>query len=218
MSESAFRVYKIFAAVLCLCSIAVGGFFGWLSRGSGQKPSEPSAGSVLLPTAASTAPPIPETLSSQEKLYRDYFAASEYRNGSYTLQDLDGNGIPEMLIRPNEELHEIVTLEDGAPVVIMSDYGLFLCEGNIVGQYTEGSGGCTVWYYEIEGAQAKPLVCIVWMFHEDAWYTSTDYTGDWDTMTPVTKEQKGEIVSQYLPLEPYSENGYLHFLYQDVQN
>lgn len=217
MSDSAFRIYKIFAAVLCLFAIVVGGFFGWLSRDSVQKPSEPSAESILLPTQT-TVPPTEETLSPEEQVYLDYFTASEYRNGKYTLQDLDGNGVPEMLIRPNEEVHEIVTIVDGEPVVIMSDYGLFLCEGNIVGQYGEGSGGCTVWYYEIDGSKAKPLVCIVWMFREDAWYTSTDYTGDWDTMTPITKEQKAEIVSQYLPLENYSENGYLHFLYQDVQN
>ena len=223
MSRRAFRIYKIFAVVLCACALFVGGLLGWLSRDLAQKPGQHPAESIVLPTQTNlpettvpTEPTISETLSPEEQIYRDYFTFSEYRGGRYTLQDLDGNGIPEMLIRPNEEVHEIVTIVDGEPTVIISDYGLFLCEGNIVGQYGEGSGGCTVWYYEIDGSQTKPLECIVWLFHEDAWYTSTDYSGDWDTMTPITKEQKRKIVSKYLPLEPYPESGYLHFLYNDI--
>ena len=224
MSDSAFRIYKVFAAVLCVCAILLGGFFGWLNRGMDETPSEHPLEPIVLPTqttipetTAPVEPPMPENLSPEEQLYRAYHQSSEYREGTYTLQDLDGNGVPEMLIRPDEDIYEVVTIVDGEPVSLLSGYGLFLCEGNIVGEYSEGSGGCTVWYYEISGSQAKPLVCIVWMFHEDAWYTSTDYTGNWDTMTPITEEEKNVIVSQYFPVEKdYSDQSYLHFLYHDI--
>lgn len=220
MSDRAFRIYKIFAAVLCVCAIIVGGVFGWRSRKQVHQPDEPPAESLVIPTSTTvpeTAVLPRETMSPEEQIYLQYFQASQYSGGSYTLQDMDGNGIPEMLIWPDEEVHEIVTIVDGKPVVIISDYGLFLCEGNILGQYGEGSGGCTVWYYEIKGSVAQPIVCIVWMFHEDAWYTSTDYTGSWDTMTPITEEEKNQIVSQFLPQEKdYSDQNYLHFLYNDI--
>lgn len=219
MSRRAFRIYNAAVVVLCILAVAIGGTLGYLR--AQQDPSEVPVTIPMIQMPETTEVPATteEMLSDVEQKYLQYFQNSEYRNGRYTLQDLDDNGVPEMLIWPNEEVHEIVTIADGEPAVILSDYGLFLCEGNIVGQYGEGSGGCTVWYYEIQGSVAQPVVCIVWMFHEDAWYTSTDYTGDWDSMTAITKEQKREIVSQYLPLEKeLPESGYLHFLYSDILN
>ena len=218
MSRRAFRIYKIFAGLLCLCALALGGFLGWKSRVQAYQPAPEKYPVLSIPTTVpeTTTAPV-ETMSPEEQIYLRYFQACPYNGGTYTLQDMDGNGVPEMLIWPDEDVHEIVTIADGEPVVLFSDYGLFLCEGNIVGQYGEGSGGCTVWYYQIHGTQVQPLVCIVWMFHEDAWYTSTDYTGNWDTMTPISKEEKNEIVSKYLPLDKdIPDSGYRYFLYREV--
>lgn len=164
---------------------------------------------------------MPTNLSHEEALYWQYFNTLEYKeNKSYTLSDMDGNGVPEMLIwnDPNV-LEELVTIEGGVPVSILKGYDIFLCEGNILGKYGEGSGGSTVWYYKIDGAQAKPLVCLVWLFEKDQWHNSPDFTGDWATMTPITKERQREILSQYLPLDKsYSDHGYMHFLYNDILN
>lgn len=226
MSDRVFRIYKRFAAIMCVCAVIVGGFLGMMSlkmeRKPAEEPAEPSKFPVQTTVMSTTVPtelPMTEKLFTEEQIYQEYFAASEYRGGRYTLQDLDGNGVREMLIWPNEDVHEIVTVVGEQPVVLLSDYGLFLCEGNVIGQYGEGSGGCTVWYYEINGSVAQPIVCIVWMFHEDAWYTSTDYSGEWDTMIPITEDEKSRIVSQYLPQEKdIPETGYLHFLYHDIMN
>jgi len=219
MGHRAFRIYNAAVVVLCILAVVIGGTLGHLHAQQGQTGDLGTVPLTQLSETTEDSAATEEMLSDAEQLYLQYFQNSEYRNGSYTLQDLDENGVPEMLIWPNKEVHEIVTIVDGEPSVILSDYGLFLCEGNIIGQYGEVSGGCTVWYYEIQGSVAKPVVCIVWMFHEDAWYTSTDYTGDWDTMTSITREQKREIVSKYLPLEKeLPESGYLHFLYSDILN
>jgi len=226
MSDAAFRIYKLFAAGLCLFAITVGGFFGWLSLKWEQEPSEQMAEPIvlptqatILPTAAPTEPPMPENLSPEEQLYWEYFQTLEYReHKSYTLSDMDGNGVPEMLIWNNPNvLCEIVTIENGAAVSVYEGYDSFLCEGNILGKYGEGSGGSTVWYYEIDGSELKPQVCLVWLFEKDQWYNSPDFTGDWSTMTPITKERQKEILSQYLPVEKeYPDQGYLHFLYHDI--
>lgn len=226
MSDSAYRIYKIFAAVLCLCAIAVGGFLGWVSRGLAERPSEPVEEPIVLPTQTTipettppTEPPMPENLSPEEQIYWEYFSAVEYRDSkTYNLSDMDGNGVPEMLIWQNPNiLSEIVTIENGAPVSIVEGYDMFLCEGNILGKYGEGSGGSTVWYYEIDGTQAKPLVCLVWLFEKDQWHNSPDFTGNWDTMTPITEEEKDQILSRYLPIDRnYSDQSYLHFLYNDI--
>ena len=226
MSDRAFRIYKIFAAVLCVMAVFTGGFFGWLSlkleQKSGEQIVEPivlPTQPALLPTAAPTEPTMPEKLSPEEQIYWQYHAALEYKERyTYTLSDMDGNGVPEMLIwqEPNG-LREIVTIENGEAVSIIEDYDIFLCEESIIGRYGEGSGGSTVWYYAIDGSQAKPLVCLVWLFHEDQWYNSPDFTGEWATMTPITKEKQREILSKYLPLEKaYSDQSYLHFLYYDI--
>lgn len=228
MSDRAFRIYKIFAAVLCVCAIFTGGFLGFLSLRLARKPESHPLEPIVLPTqttvpptTAPTDPPMPTNLSHEEALYLQYFNTLEYKeNKSYTLSDMDGNGVPEMLIwnDPNV-LEELVTIEDGVPVSILKGYDIFLCEGNILGKYGEGSGGSTVWYYKIDGAQAKPLVCLVWLFEKDQWHNSPDFTGDWATMTPITKERQREILSQYLPVDRnYSDHGYLHFLYHDVTN
>lgn len=226
MSDSAFRIYKIFAAVLCVCAVLLGGFFGWLSLSLDRKPSDSSVEPIVLPTQSTmppttppTEPPMPESLSPEEQLYWEYFNTLEYKeHKTYTFSDMDGNGIPEMLIwnGPNR-LCEIVTIENGAAVSICEGYDLFLCEGNILGEYGEGSGGSTVWYYEIDGSKLKPQVCLVWLFEKDQWHLSPDFTGEWATMTPITKERQKEILSQYLPMDKkYSDQDYLHFLYEDI--
>ena len=228
MSDRAFRIYKIFAAVLCVCAFAVGGFLGWLSlrieRDPEERPLEPivlPTQTTVPPTTAPTEPPMPENLSPEEQLYWEYFNALEYKDHkSYSLSDMDGNGVPEMLIwnDPNG-LQEIVTIENGVPVSVIKGYDIFLCEGNILGKYGEGSGGSTVWYYKIDSTQVKPQVCLVWLFEKDQWHNSPDFTGDWATMTPITKERQREILSQYLPLnQDFPETGYLHFLYNDILN
>lgn len=228
MSDRAFRIYKIFAAVLCVCAIFTGGFLGFLSLRLARKPESHPLEPIVLPTQttvpptiAPTDPPMPTNLSHEEALYWQYFNTLEYKeNKSYTLSDMDGNGVPEMLIwnDPNV-LEELVTIEGGVPVSILKGYDIFLCEGNILGKYGEGSGGSTVRYYKIDGAQAKPLVCLVWLFEKDQWHNSPDFTGDWATMTPITKERQKEILSQYLPLDKsYSDHGYMHFLYNDILN
>lgn len=228
MSNSAFRIYKIFAVVLCICAMIVGGIFGWLSLKLDRKPSDHPMEPIVLPTQPTippstlpTEPPMPDNLSPEEQLYWQYFQALEYKeHKTYTLSDMDGNGVPEMLIwnAPNG-LREIVTIENGVPVSIVESYDLFLCEGNILGKYGEGSGGSTVWYYEISGSKMKPLVCLVWLFEKDQWHNSPDFTGDWATMAPITKARQMEILSQYLPIEKdYSDQSYLHFLYNDILN
>lgn len=228
MSGRAFRIYKIFAAVLCVCAIFTGGFLGFLSLRLERKPESHPLEPIVLPTqttvpptTAPAEPPMPTNLSHEEALYWQYFNTLEYKeNKSYTLSDMDGNGVPEMLIwnDPNV-LEELVTIEGGVPVSILKGYDIFLCEGNILGKYGEGSGGSTVRYYKIDGGQVKPLVCLVWLFEKDQWHNSPDFTGDWATMTPITKERQKEILSQYLPLDKsYSDHGYMHFLYNDILN
>ena len=226
MSDRAFRIYKIFAAVLCVCAVLLGGFFGLLSLKIERKPEEHPLEPIVLPTQPTvppttppTEPTMPVSLSPEEQIYWQYHAGVEYKESkTYTLSDMDGNGVPEMLIwQGSNGLREIVTIENGEAVSILEDYDIFLCEGNIVGRYGEGSGGCTVWYYEIDGSQAKPLICLVWLFHEAKWYNSPDFTGDWDTMSPISKERQVEILSQYLPLDKdFPETGYLDFLYRDL--
>lgn len=217
MRKKTFRKYLVFAVGLVVCVFLAVGLLGYLSLRADTASEEPatlSAASEQTTVPETTAVPT-ETLSPEEQIFRDYHEASKYRDDeSYTIQDLDSNGVPEMLIQRYGSLHEVVTVQNGVVVSVLQGSTLFLCENGVVGQYSEGSGGCTVWFYQLSGAKAESQMCLVWLFEKNTWYTSTDHTGDWDTMQPISEAQRLEIIEKYPPLEEPSSWSFLQLIYQ----
>lgn len=221
MSERVFRKYKVFALCLFVCAFLAGGLLGWLNIRLEQsrsdtfmKTSEPAQETTVPKTTSAPTDP----LSPEERLYWEYFEGSEEREyKSYTLQDLDGNGVPEMLIYQGDSLRQVAAIRDGAVVTVLEDNGIFLCENGIVGHFSEGSGGCTVWFYQVNGTEADTLVCLVWLFHENVWYTSSDYSGDWNTLTPISDADRIRILSQYPSVEDPASKPMLQRVYQIME-
>lgn len=157
-----------------------------------------------------TEPTEITTESSDLAPYEEYI--STVAKGEYRYVDLDEDGEQELFIYRKNSKSELVIISDGTPIRILFENHLFLCEGNIIGQYSEGSGGSTVCYYKIDNNEAVIVDAVVWIFHYDAWYRGTDINTQ--NMTPITMEEAKKVSKQYALIDnsvPY----YLTWLYSE---
>lgn len=200
--------YRILLPV-AVGSILLGGLLGYLSL-KWKHVDDPENVFTTVPPTTAITPVTTMPISPEELLYHAYMEAAE--PGECTYQDMDGDGTDELLVNRYGGLNEIVTIRDGKAESLLSASDLFLCKDNVIGQYGEGSGGSTIWFCKVENQQLKNLDCLVWMFQENAWYRSPDYTGEWDTMVPITEEERWAVVEQYPPLEMKS-GSFMDFIY-----
>lgn len=128
--------------------------------------------------------------------------------------DMDEDGLKELLFyyvdRFGGTQPDIVTIREGKAVSLLDDAlfdrDFFLCEDNVIGQWGEGSGGTTYWFYKVENQHLKNLDCLVFIYNESTWYRSPDYTGSWDTMVPINEEERKTVAEQYIPLDSMGED------------
>ena len=133
-----------------------------------------------------------------QELYKEY--ASTGDKGSHIYVDLDEDGVEELFIYRSGRTSEIATISEGKVVTVMASSHLFLCDGGIIGRYSEGGGGRTMFYYRIENQAAVIADVIVNTFQDDAWYRSTDPNLEYaspENMTRITKEEAYEVSKQY---------------------
>jgi len=144
-----------------------------------------------------------DRVPSDQELYEKYI--SDNPKGKYLYVDLDEDGVQELFIYRPSSTSEIATISESKAVTVMAANHLFLCDGGIIGRYSEGGGGCTVFYYKMDDNKAVTLIDVIMMtFHDDAWYRSTDPDLQYVTpqnMTRITKEEGQKICAQYAPLE-----------------
>lgn len=157
-----------------------------------------------------------DEVPSDEEIYEKYI--SNGSKGKYHYVDLDEDGKQELFISRNNGESEIVTISEGKAVTVMAANHLFLCDGGIIGRYSEGGGGCTVFYYKMDDNEAVTLVDVIMTtFHDDAWYRSTDPNLEYaspENMTRITKEDAYKIIEQYV-LSEDSVPWYLTFFYPE---
>ena len=157
-----------------------------------------------------------DKVPSDQELYEKYI--SDNPKGKHRYVDLDEDGVQELFIYRPSSTSEIATISENKAVTVMAANHLFLCDGGIIGRYSEGGGGCTVFYYKMDDNKAVTLVDVIMMtFHDDAWYRSTDPDLQYVTpqnMTRITKEEAHKICAQYALLED-SMPGYLTNFYPE---
>ena len=137
--------------------------------------------------ATETLPePTEETLStSGPDLGTTFLSYSDYINSwltavtvhpeaiTYTLHDLNGNGTPELIIRGEETLLEIVTSVDGITSSVLGGYTeMNLCDGNIIESVYSAAGREDRTYYKIMGREAVIEECLMHSDVDDSWYWS----------------------------------------------
>lgn len=154
---------------------------------------------------------------SVQTLYEEYISRGD--KGSHIYMDLDEDGVQELFIYRPSSTSEIATISENKAVTVMAANHLFLCDGGIIGRYSEGGGGCTVFYYKMDDNEAVTLVdTIMTTFRDDAWYRSTDPDLQYVTpqnMTRITREEAQKAAEQYTISEEYNPSmpWYLTWLY-----
>lgn len=156
-----------------------------------------------------------------QALYEEY--TSSCREGAHIYVDLDEDGVQELFIWRPSSNSEIAMISENKAVAVMISDNIFLCEGGVIGRYSEGGGGCTVFYYKMDDHEAVVLVDVIMTtFHDDAWYRSTDPDLQYVTpqnMTCITKEEAQKVAEQYTISEEYNPimPGYLTWLYGEEE-
>lgn len=116
----------------------------------------------------------------------------------YALRDLDGDGQDELLLfNRDKTLSNVAGVLNGTAREILSGSSLYLCAGNVLEYWGEGSGrsGCT--YYQVENKTAVPIESITYRGNNDQWYRDRDFDFMKEDLTPITNEEYQRIVDTY---------------------
>lgn len=116
----------------------------------------------------------------------------------YALRDLDGDGQDELLLFNRDGvLCEVAGVQNGTAQEILSGSALYLCAGNVLEYWGEGSGGSSSTYYQVENKTAVPIESIAYNVHNDQWYRDRDFDIMKQDLTPITNEEYQRIVDTY---------------------
>lgn len=131
--------------------------------------------------------------------YKAYLSTIDMdRIKCYALRDLDGDGQDELLLFNRDGgLCEVVGVQNGTAQEILSGSALYLCAGNVLEYWGEGSGGSSSTYYQVENKTAVPIESIAYNVHNDQWYRDRDFDIMKQDLTPITNEEYQRIVDTY---------------------
>lgn len=116
----------------------------------------------------------------------------------YALRDLDGDGQDELLLfNRDKTLSNVAGVLNGTAREILSGSSLYLCAGNVLEYWGEGSGGSGCTYYQVENKTAVPIESITYRGNNDQWYRDRDFDFMKEDLTPITNEEHQRIVDTY---------------------
>ena len=116
----------------------------------------------------------------------------------YALRDLDGDGQDELLLfNRDKTLSNVAGVLNGTAREILSGSSLYLCAGNVLEYWGEGSGGSGCTYYQVENKTAVPIESITYRGNNDQWYRDRDFDFMKEDLTPITNEEYQRIVDTY---------------------
>ena len=116
----------------------------------------------------------------------------------YALRDLDGDGQDELLLfNRDKTLSNVAGVLNGTARKILSGSSLYLCAGNVLEYWGEGSGGSGCTYYQVENKTAVPIESITYRGNNDQWYRDGDFDFMKEDLTPITNEEYQRIVDTY---------------------
>ena len=174
----------------------------------------PTASSAATTTAAADQTPAPTPTEQPEAPYADLLAlyGQAAQEGwdmeacdaaglslmcgrpeqawGYALQDLDGDGAPELLIGNGREIFDLYALQDGAPKKLLTGWernAYVLCEDGTVYNTASGGAAYTVFAdYAVREGALVPVKTVV--FDTDAWTAYDGAEGEGEGV-PLTEEE-----------------------------
>lgn len=162
--------------------------------GSTAQDTQPEQPPQLPPE---TEPTQTVTEATEPDPYEQYIRS--VRKGEYRYEDLSGDGNPELIIYRKNSESEILTLADGKAVVILSAHHMFFCEGGIIGRFSEGSGGVTLFFYRIIQQEAVITDVLVKKSQDGSWYRGTDTAEQ--NLTRISENDALKLREQYVLLD-----------------
>lgn len=116
----------------------------------------------------------------------------------YALRDLDGDGQDELLLfNRDKTLSNVAGVLNGTAREILSGSSLYLCAGNVLEYWGEGSGGSGCTYYQVENKTAVPIESITYRGNNDQWYRDRNFDFMKEDLTPITNEEYQRVVDTY---------------------
>lgn len=126
------------------------------------------------------------------------FSIDTYWIKYYALRDLDGDGQDELLLfNRDKTLSNVAGVLNGTAREILNGSSLYLCAGNVLEYWGEGSGGSGCTYYQVENKTAVPIESITYRGNNDQWYRDRDFDFMKEDLTPITNEEYQRIVDTY---------------------
>ena len=102
-----------------------------------------------------------------------------------------------MLFNRDKTLSNVAGVLNGTAREILSGSSLYLCAGNVLEYWGEGSGGSGCTYYQVENKTAVPIESITYRGNNDQWYRDRNFDFMKEDLTPITNEEYQRIVDTY---------------------
>ncbi len=134
-------------------------------------------------------------------------AHNDYETPGWLVQDLDGNGVEELIFGANTDgvIYNIYTLSDGAAVQILNGWNrsrYYLCEdGSIANQWSSGAFYWGHAYYTYAGTELTLKEAVLYLENtetaETPWFYSTQNAEFTEDAEPISEKKAKAIQAHY---------------------
>lgn len=142
----------------------------------------------------------------------------EYGIRGYLIEDIDGNGIDELIFGESRTernsswdsmIYDVYTISDGEPVHVLNGWErnrYYFCEnGMIANEGSSGAANSNYSYFTFEGSKLHLVESVIYDGTKDAehpWFYSTESEYDAEEAEPISEEKAVEIRQKYIYENP----------------
>ncbi len=151
----------------------------------------------VLQEARQESTGIPEALTEAEVAQTTVPVVAEPKTGT-VLHDLDGDGNAEKLYFQDGILHRVFAVEGQEERLIFEDSTSFLCDdGKTIVQFSEGSGGHTLFYYQLIHGELESQECLVYHYADGRYFRSLDHSAANGSLVELTEEEYRQAMEAF---------------------
>ncbi len=166
------------------------------------------SGGMEKPVLEYTIPVVTAEILEQTDLIEDSSPVKP-TDGVFLL-DLNQDGIEEKLVYKDGALTEILSVDAEGEKSLLQGYAVFLCDDEMtIAQFSEGSGGHTIYFYRMVDGEMAPCECLVYLWNDDRYCRSTDFSDSYASLVDISEEEYRNALAMY-PSEEAKNSGLGH--------